>query len=48
VIIMVTADSSPDAVTQAFFKGYCTDFMAKPITRQAMLDKLREYKLIED
>ena len=48
VIIMVTADNSPDAVTQAFFKGYCTDFLAKPITRQVMLDKLKEYKLIAE
>ena len=48
VIIMVKADSSEDAVTQAFFKGYCTDFLAKPIIRQVLLDKLREYGLITD
>ncbi|MEO5350465.1 MAG: response regulator [Magnetococcus sp. YQC-3] len=46
VIIMVTADSSPDSVTQAFFKGYCTDFLPKPITRQVLFDKLNEYKLV--
>ncbi len=48
VIIMVTADGSPDSATQAFFKGYCTDYLVKPITRQVLLDKLKEYKLIAD
>lgn len=48
VILMVTADSSPDTVTRAFFKGYCTDFLVKPITRQVLLDKLKEYKLIAE
>ncbi|MEO5362148.1 MAG: response regulator [Magnetococcus sp. DMHC-8] len=48
VIIMVSADTSPDAVTQAFFKGYCTDYLAKPITRQMVLDKLKEYGLIAE
>jgi two-component system chemotaxis response regulator CheY len=48
VILMVTADSSSDSVTQAFFRGYCTDFLVKPVTRQILLDKLREYNLIAD
>ncbi|MEO5340672.1 MAG: response regulator [Magnetococcus sp. MYC-9] len=48
VILMVTADGSPDAVTQAFFKGYCSDFLTKPITRQVLMDKLREYHLPMD
>ncbi|MBF0163001.1 MAG: response regulator [Magnetococcales bacterium] len=47
VILMVTALDSPFAVTEAFFKGYCTDYLVKPITRQDLFDKLREYKLIQ-
>ncbi|MBF0583068.1 MAG: response regulator, partial [Magnetococcales bacterium] len=48
VILMVTADNSPETVTRAFFDGYCTDFLAKPITRQVLMNKLREYHLITD
>ncbi|MEO5333157.1 MAG: response regulator [Magnetococcus sp. YQC-5] len=46
VIIMVTALDSPFAAMEAFFRGYCTDYLTKPITRQVLLDKLREYHLI--
>ncbi|MBF0134799.1 MAG: response regulator [Magnetococcus sp. DMHC-1] len=46
VIIMVTANDSPLAAIEAFFKGYCTDYLTKPITRQALLDKLHEYGLV--
>ncbi|MBF0179715.1 MAG: response regulator [Magnetococcales bacterium] len=46
VIFMVTGVSSTPAVIEAFFKGYCTDYLTKPITRQILLDKLQEYRLI--
>ncbi|MBF0624331.1 MAG: response regulator [Magnetococcales bacterium] len=46
VIIMVTALGSPRQVTDAFFKGCCTDYVTKPVTRTVLLDKLREYGLI--
>ncbi|WP_130470986.1 response regulator [Candidatus Magnetaquicoccus inordinatus] len=46
VILMVTAYDAPEMVTQAFFKGYCTDFLSKPITRQVLMDKLQEYGLL--
>ncbi|MBF0184374.1 MAG: response regulator [Magnetococcales bacterium] len=45
VILMVTAYDAPEMVTKAFFKGYCTDFLSKPITRQVLMDKLQEYGL---
>ncbi|MBF0295713.1 MAG: response regulator [Magnetococcales bacterium] len=47
VIFMVTGVSSAPAVIEAFFKGYCTDYLTKPITRQILLDKLQEYHLID-
>ncbi len=43
VIIMVTAMDSPQAVTAAFFQGKCTDYIAKPINREKLMDKLGEY-----
>ncbi|MBF0273374.1 MAG: response regulator [Magnetococcales bacterium] len=46
VIIMVTALDAPEAVTEAFYKGYCTDYITKPFTRLMLLEKLREYNLI--
>ncbi|MBF0153020.1 MAG: response regulator [Magnetococcales bacterium] len=46
VIIMVTANDSPLAAIEAFFKGYCTDYLMKPITRQSLMDKLKEYGLV--
>ncbi|MBF0175659.1 MAG: response regulator [Magnetococcales bacterium] len=48
VVIMVTANDSPLAALEAYFKGYCTDYLLKPITRQTLLDKLREYRLVQD
>ncbi|MEO5377700.1 MAG: response regulator [Magnetococcus sp. DMHC-6] len=48
VILMVTANDSPRSATEAFFKGYCTDYLSKPITRQLLLAKLQEYNLIKD
>ncbi len=46
VIIMVTALDSPRNVLDAFSKGMCTDYMVKPITREGILGKMREYDLI--
>lgn len=48
VILMVTAVDTPEAATEAFFTGYCTDYLLKPITRQIVLEKLQEYGLIHD
>ncbi|MBF0368390.1 MAG: response regulator [Magnetococcales bacterium] len=47
VIIMVTALDSPKPVTEAFFKGFCTDYVSKPLRPKVLLDKLAEYGLIE-
>ncbi|MBF0193824.1 MAG: response regulator [Magnetococcales bacterium] len=46
VIIMVTAVNAPRHVLDAFFQGGCTDYIAKPISRDALFDKLQEYKLL--
>ncbi|MBF0097029.1 MAG: response regulator [Magnetococcales bacterium] len=48
VIIMVTACSEAEVVSKAFFKGYCTDFLTKPIRRKSLVDKLKEYHLITE
>ncbi|MBF0125386.1 MAG: response regulator [Magnetococcales bacterium] len=46
VIFMVTANDSPREAAAAFFKGYCSDYLTKPILRRTLLDKLQEYQLI--
>ena len=45
VIIMVTALQSPRHVLEAFFKGGCTDYTEKPVSRNNLFKKLREYNL---
>lgn len=47
VIIMVTALSSPRSVLDAFFKGGCTDYIEKPVSREILFKKLKEYQLID-
>ena len=46
VIIMVTAISCPRNVLEAFFKGGCTDYIEKPVLRETLFGKLKEYKLL--
>ncbi|MBF0125214.1 MAG: response regulator, partial [Magnetococcales bacterium] len=46
VIFMVTANDSPREAASAFFKGYCSDYLTKPILRQTLISKLQEYRLI--
>lgn len=46
VIIMVTALDSPQQVMQAYFKGWCTDYLTKPITPKIIFDKMRAYNLL--
>lgn len=46
LIFMVSAVTSPKEVCQAFFKGYCTDYIGKPVTKKMVLDKVKEYGLI--
>ncbi|MGN7612225.1 response regulator [Magnetococcales bacterium HHB-1] len=47
VIIMLTSMDSNLQAMQAYFKGGCTDYMKKPITRESLLVKLEEHDLIE-
>lgn len=46
VIFMVTCLDSPLDVCKAFFKGYCTDFITKPITAAKIVGKMKEYGLV--
>ncbi|MBF0123873.1 MAG: response regulator [Magnetococcales bacterium] len=46
-IIMVTGMDSSMQAMQAYFKGGCTDYLTKPVTRQSLLDKLQTLGLIE-
>ncbi len=48
VIFMVTALNTEESVVQAFFRGGCTDYIAKPIVRQKILDKMHQYDLIKN
>lgn len=45
-IIMVTAVDSPRHVLDAFFKGGCTDYIEKPVSRDVLFNKLRGYHLV--
>lgn len=45
-IVMVTGMDSSLQAMQAYFKGGCSDYLTKPVTRQALLDKLRKLDLI--
>ncbi len=47
VIIMVTAVDSPRSVLDAFSRGLCTDYLAKPVSREMIFGKMREYQLID-
>ncbi|MBF0158065.1 MAG: response regulator [Magnetococcales bacterium] len=47
VIIMVTGMDSSVQAMQAYFKGGCTDYLTKPVTRQSLLDKLQALGVIE-
>ncbi|MGN7611315.1 response regulator [Magnetococcales bacterium HHB-1] len=47
VIFMTTALDDEDQVVQAYFKGNCTDYLVKPITREKLVGKLKEYQLTD-
>lgn len=46
-IFMVTALDTEKQVVEAFFRGCCTDYLLKPITRDKLLEKLKEYHLLD-
>ncbi len=46
VIIMVTAVDMPQNILESFYQGRCTDYLVKPFTQKALLDKLKDYGLI--
>lgn len=45
VIIMVTAMNSPRSVLNTFFHGCCTDYIIKPVSKEALLEKIQLYGL---
>jgi len=45
-IIMCTSLDTDKDMTDAFFKGGCTDYLTKPITPDALRSKLSEHGLI--
>jgi two-component system chemotaxis response regulator CheY len=47
LVFMVTAISSPQMACKSFFKGYCTDYLVKPINTDKIVSKLKEYRLID-
>ncbi|MBF0142509.1 MAG: response regulator [Magnetococcales bacterium] len=47
-IIMVTGMDSSLQAMEAYFKGGCTDYLTKPVTRDSLLEKLRKLRLIDD
>lgn len=47
-ILMITALDTQKSVVEAFFKGNCTDYLAKPITRNKLFEKLRDLDLVPE
>ncbi|MBF0192451.1 MAG: response regulator [Magnetococcales bacterium] len=45
-VFMVTAVDSHDHVCKAFFRGYCSDYLIKPVSITNLLNKLYEHQLI--
>jgi two-component system chemotaxis response regulator CheY len=46
-VIMVTGMDSSLQAMEAYFRGGCSDYLTKPVTRQALIEKLVKLKLIE-
>ena len=42
-VLMVTALDSPKEVMKAYYRDGCTDYLAKPITKEKIDGKLRDY-----
>lgn len=45
-VLMTTALDQPRDVIEAFYRGGCTDYLVKPIDKQELLEKLREYRVL--
>ncbi|MBF0425138.1 MAG: response regulator [Magnetococcales bacterium] len=45
-IFMVTSIDTAETMLRAFLQGGCTDYLNKPITREAMIKKLQQHGLI--
>ena len=43
VVFMVSALDTEMQVVEAFFKGHCTDYITKPINRDLLFSKIKEY-----
>ncbi len=46
VVIMITALNSLQTVVDSFEGGGCSAYLTKPVTKQALLDKLKNYGLV--
>ncbi|MBF0135053.1 MAG: response regulator [Magnetococcus sp. DMHC-1] len=45
-IFIVTSVDTAETVLRAFMKGGCTDYINKPVSRERIIQKLREHKII--
>ncbi|MEO5376203.1 MAG: response regulator [Magnetococcus sp. DMHC-6] len=43
VVIIVTSLDSQEEITRAFLEGQCTDYLTKPIEKELLLKKLRQF-----
>jgi two-component system, chemotaxis family, chemotaxis protein CheY len=46
VVIMITALNSLQTVVDSFEGGGCSAYLTKPVTKKALLDKLKNYGLV--
>ncbi|MBF8273527.1 MAG: putative chemotaxis protein CheY [Magnetococcales bacterium] len=47
VVIMVTALNSMQTVVSSFEGGGCNAYLTKPVTKRALLEKIKKYGLID-
>ncbi|OGR30592.1 MAG: two-component system response regulator [Desulfuromonadales bacterium GWD2_54_10] len=45
-VIMTTALDDPHTVVQAFYKGGATSYIVKPISKQKLINEIRQFGLI--
>ncbi|MBF0143979.1 MAG: response regulator [Magnetococcales bacterium] len=48
VIFMVSALDTEEHVVRAFFRGGCSDYLAKPVTQEGLFGKLKEYGFLTE
>lgn len=46
-VIMTTALDDPKTVVEAYYRGGATSYLVKPVTRQKLMEEIREMRLLD-